>query len=168
MNRTQKEELVSELKTKVEESALIVVTRQSGLSVSEVTNLRRQMREAGADFKVYKNTLAELAIKGTSAEGLASYLNGPTALAFSVDAIAAAKAAYKFANTNDKLQILGGVMNGKALSAADVKVLATLPSLDELRATLIGLVQAPATKIARVLKEPGACVARVLNAKATA
>lgn len=168
MNRTQKEELVSELKTKVEDSALIVITRQSGLTVSEVSNLRRQMREAGADYKVYKNTLTEIAVKGTKAESLASHLTGPTALAFSVDPIAAAKAAFKFANTNDKLQILGGVMNGRELSAADVKVLATLPSLDELRAKMIGLISAPATKIARVLKEPGTCVARVLNAKATA
>ena len=168
MNRTQKEDLVSELKTRVEASSLIVVTRQKGLTVSEVSNLRRQMREAGADFKVYKNTLAEIAVKGTKAESLAGYLSGPTALAFSVDPIAAAKAAFKFANTNDKLQILGGVMDGKELSAADVKTLATLPSLDELRAKLLGLISAPATKIAMVLKEPGTRVARVLNAKATA
>ncbi|CAO5676750.1 MAG: 50S ribosomal protein L10 [Holosporales bacterium] len=168
MNRTQKEELVVELKERIEKSALVVVTRQSGLTVSEVTNLRCQMRDAGAEFKVYKNTLTEIAIKGTDAEGLSNYLTGPTALAFSVDALAAAKAAVKFANTNDKLQVLGGIMNGKILSAADVKALATLPSLDELRAMLIGLISAPATKIARVLKEPATCVARVLVAKANA
>ncbi|MBP9752735.1 MAG: 50S ribosomal protein L10 [Proteobacteria bacterium] len=168
MNRTQKEELVIELKDRMEKSALVVVTRQSGLTVSEVTNLRCQMRNAGAEFKVYKNTLTEIAIKGTDAEGLSSYLTGPIALAFSVDALAAAKAAVKFANSNDKLQVLGGVMNGKVLSAADVKALATLPSLDELRATLIGLISAPATKIARILIEPASRVARVIGAKANA
>lgn len=168
MNRTQKEELVVELKNRFESSSLVVVTRQSGLTVSEVTNLRRDMRNSGTDFKVYKNTLTEIAIKGTDAEGLSNILTGPTALAFSVDPLAAAKAAVKFANTNDKLQVLGGIMNGKVISAAEVKAIATLPSLDELRAKLLGLISAPATKIAVILKEPAARVARVIHAKSNA
>lgn len=168
MNRTQKEELVSQLKAKMDASSLVVVSRQVGLTVSEMTNLRRQMREAGADFKVYKNTLAEIAVKGTEAECLTEHLKGPTTLAFSVDPLAAAKAAAKFAKENKKFEVLAGIMDGKVLSAKDVIALATLPSLDELRSTIIGLISAPATKIARILQEPGARVARVLHAKAQA
>jgi large subunit ribosomal protein L10 len=168
MNRTQKEELVSQLKAKMSASSLVVVSRQVGLTVAEITNLRRQMREAGADFKVYKNTLAEIAIKGTEAECLTEHLKGPTTLSFSVDPLAAAKAAVKFAKDNKKFEVLAGIMDGKALSAKEVMAIATLPSLDELRSTIIGLINAPATKIARILQEPGARVARVLHAKAQA
>lgn len=168
MNRNQKEVLVSELKQRMEESSLVVVTRQSGLSVAEATSLRREMRAAGASYKVYKNTLAEIAIKGTEAESLSEYLSGPTALAFSVDPIAAAKAAVSFSKKNNKLQVLGAIMNGKFLKAADVQTLATMPSLDELRGKLVGLIQAPATKIARLLKEPASCVTRVIQAKSAA
>lgn len=168
MNRNQKEVLVSELKQRMEESSLVVVTRQSGLSVAEATSLRREMRAAGASYKVYKNTLAEIAIKGTEAESLSEYLSGPTALAFSVDPIAAAKAAVSFSKKNNKLHVLGAIMNGKFLNAADVQTLATMPSLDELRGKLVGLIQAPATKIARLLKEPAACVTRVIQAKSAA
>lgn len=168
MNRTQKEELVSELKARMDKSSLVVVSRQVGLTVAEVTDLRRQMREAGADFKVYKNTLAEIAIKGTEAECLTEHLKGPTTLAFSVDPLAAAKTAVKFAKDNKKFEVLAGIMDGRALSANDVVALATLPSLDELRSKILGLISAPATKIAMVLKEPGTRVARVLNAKAQA
>lgn len=168
MNRTQKEELVSELRAKVSGSSLIVVTRQVGLTVTEVTDLRCQMREAGADYKVYKNTLAEIAVQGTEAECLTKHLKGPTALAFSTDPLAAAKAAAKYAKDNKKFEVLAGMMDGKALSAGDVHALATLPSLDELRSKIIGLISAPATKIAMVLKEPGTRVARVLHAKAQA
>lgn len=168
MNRTEKEDLVSELKTRVEEASLIVVTRQSGLNVTEATTLRREMRAAGANYKVYKNTLAEIAVRGTKAECLTSYFTGPTALAFSKDPIAAAKIAVAYAKKNDKISVLGGVMDGNHLNAAEVSALATMPSLDELRGKLVGLIQAPATKIARLAKEPGTCIARVLQAKASA
>ena len=168
MNRTQKEELVGELKAKMADASLVVVTRQVGLTVAEVTELRCQMRSAGADFKVYKNTLAEIAVKETDASGLVEYLNGPTALAFSQDPLTAAKVAVKYAKGNEKLEVLGGYMDGKVLSASDVKALSALPSLDELRAKLVGLISAPATKIAMVLKEPAARVARVLNARGSA
>jgi large subunit ribosomal protein L10 len=126
------------------------------------------MRENQAEFKVLKNTLAQIAVKDTALDGLTPLLKGPTALAYSADPIAAAKVIVKFANTNDKLKVVGGYLNGQLLSEASVKALATLPSLDELRGTLIGLIQAPATKLARLAKEPGACVARVLSAKAAA
>lgn len=165
MNRSEKEDLVSELKCRIEESSLVVVTHQKGLTVSEVTNLRRHMRAAGANFKVYKNTLTEIAVKGTKAECLTTYLSGPTALAFSKDPIAAVKAAIKFANSNDRFQVLGAVLDGKLLNESDVKILATLPSLDELRAKIIGLISAPATKLAILTQEPASRVARVLQAR---
>lgn len=165
MNRSQKEDLVGELKSRIDESSLVVVTRQTGLTVSEVTNLRRDMRTAGANFKVYKNTLTEIAVKGTKAECLTEYLSGPTALAFAKDPIATVKAAMKFANSNEKFQVLGAILDGKLLNASDVKVLATLPSLDELRSKLIGLISAPATKLAILSKEPASRVARVIQAR---
>lgn len=165
MNRSHKEGQVEQLRSYLEGSSLVVVTRQVGLTVSEVTNLRRSMREAGADYKVFKNTLADIAVKGTKAEGISSYLQGPIALAMSKDPIAAAKASLAFANTNDRFQIVGGTLDGKTLSAQDVKALATLPSLDELRAKLLGLIMAPATKIACIVKEPAAQLARVTLAR---
>jgi large subunit ribosomal protein L10 len=168
MNRTEKHDLVSQMRDVLQGASLVLVTQQSGLTVAEVTNLRRSMRENQAEFKVLKNTLAQIAVKDTALDGLTPLLKGPTALAYSADPIAAAKVIVKFANTNDKLKVVGGYLNGQLLSEASVKALATLPSLDELRGTLIGLIQAPATKLARLAKEPGACVARVLSAKAAA
>jgi large subunit ribosomal protein L10 len=168
MNRTEKHDLVSQMRDVLQGASLVLVTQQSGLTVAEVTNLRRSMREHQAEFKVLKNTLAQIAVKDTALDGLTPLLKGPTALAYSADPIAAAKVIVKFANTNTKIKVVGGYLNGQLLSEASVKALATLPSLDELRGTLIGLVQAPATKLARLAKEPGACVARVLAAKAAA
>jgi len=165
MDRSGKEGLVSEMREVLERASVVVVTRQVGLTVAEVTDLRCRMREAKAEFKVLKNTLAQIAIKGTQLEGLSSMLQGPTALAYSTDPIGAAKAAVKYASGNEKFVVVGGCLNGEILSAASVKALATLPSLDELRSTLIALVQTPATKLAILLKEPGTRVARVISAK---
>ena len=123
------------------------------------------MRDAGAEFKVLKNTLARIAVKDTALEGLTPMLVGPTALAYSTDPVAAAKVVAKFANTNDMLKIVGGILNGQVLTDAGVKSLATLPSLDELRSKIIAVISTPATRLAVLAKEPAARVARVLAAK---
>jgi large subunit ribosomal protein L10 len=164
VDRTRKQELVAELQQTFESNNLVVVTHQSGLTVAEVSDLRRQMREAGAAFKVTKNRLAKLALKGTQFEMLEESFNGPTAIAVSRDPVAAAKVAVEFANKNEKLQIVCGALDAEALDANAVKALATLPSLDELRGMLIGLIQAPATKIACVLQAPAGQLARVFAA----
>jgi len=166
VDRSDKQELVSSLHQTLLASGLVVVTKQVGLTVAEVTNLRRQMRDAGASFKVTKNTLARLAVAGTAYEPLSSLLKGPTALAYSVDPVAAAKVAVAFAKSNDKLTILGGALPGQILGPEGIQALATLPSLDELRGKLIGVLQAPAQKVAAVLQAPAGQLARVLKAYA--
>jgi large subunit ribosomal protein L10 len=167
VDRSQKQGLVAALHHTLEGTALVVVTRHAGLTVAEVTNLRRQMREAGAGFKVTKNRLARLALQGTRFEGLASLFTGPTAIAYSADPVAAAKVAVAYANANEKLTIAGGAMGEQILGPDGVKALATLPSLDELRGKLVGMLQTPATRLAVVLQAPGAQLARVLNAYAS-
>jgi large subunit ribosomal protein L10 len=166
VDRTQKQVLVETLQSDLAGSACIVVTHQNGLSVAEATQLRRQMRDAGAGYRVTKNRLAKRALDGTPFASLAPLFTGPTAVAYSRDPVAAAKAAVSFANRNDKLTIVGGGLPGKALDAAEVRALATLPSLDELRGKIVGLLQAPATKLAALLQAPGAQLARVLAAHA--
>ena len=164
MNRTQKQDLVASLKTSLEESGLVLITQQTGLTVAEVTELRQQMRQAGAKYKVAKNTLAKLAVKDTGYEGLTEHLSGPTAIAFSADPVGAAKAAVEFSKKNEKLTIVAGQMGDKPLQAADIKALASLPSLDELRAKLISMIQTPATRIAGVTQAPAGQLARVMGA----
>ena len=166
MDRAQKRESVAGLKQVFNETNVVVVTRNLGLSVAQSTDLRNRMRSAGAAYKVTKNTLALIALEGTTYAPLSDMLTGPTALATSSDPVAAAKAAVDFAKSNDRLEIVGGAMGGTLLDAAGVKALAALPSLDELRARIVGLIQAPATKIARTIAEPGAQLARVIGAYA--
>jgi len=150
-----------------DKAGLVVVTHYSGLTVQEMTELRRQMLTVGASFKVTKNRLTRLALEGTRFKPLADLFKGPTAIAYSDDPVAAAKAATDFAKKNDKLVILGGAMAGTVLNAAGVTALASLPSLDALRGKLIGLLNAPATKIAGVVQAPASQLARVLNAYAS-
>ena len=164
MDRSQKAESVAQLNAVFNEVGVVVVTRNLGLSVKQSTDLRSKMRDAGGTYKVAKNRLAKLALKDTQYEGLEEYLTGPTALAWSTDPVAAAKAAVDFAKTNDKLEIVGGAMGSTQLNAEGVKALATMPSLDQLRGTIVGLINAPATKIARVVNEPAAKLARVFGA----
>ena len=164
MDRSQKADAVAQLSEVFSQAGVVVVTRNLGLSVAQSTELRTKMREAGASYKVAKNRLAKLALKDTDYTGLDEYLTGPTALAYSEDPVAAAKAAVEFAKTNDKLEIVGGSMGSQVLDSAGIKALASMPSLDELRGTLIGLINAPATKIARVVNEPAAKLARVFGA----
>lgn len=156
--------MVAELQETFESNNLVVVTHQTGLTVTEVSELRKQMREAGGSFKVTKNRLAKIALKGTKFEGLADSFTGPTAIAVSADPVAAAKIAVEFANKNEKLQIVCGSLDAEALDMDAVKALATLPSLDELRGRLVGMIQTPATRIAGVLQAPGGQLARVFGA----
>jgi large subunit ribosomal protein L10 len=166
VDRSQKKALVDTLHEALADTACFVITHQSGLSVAEVTGLRRRMREAGASFKVTKNRLARLALVGTKFEQLSPMFTGPTAIAYSRDPVAAAKVAVEFANSNDKLTIVGGALGSQQLDVEGVKSLATLPSLDELRAKLIGMLQTPATRVATVLQAPAGQLARVLKARA--
>jgi len=166
MDRSQKADLVDELKSVFSETSVVVVTRNLGLTVAQSTDLRLKMRDAGAQFKVAKNRLALIALDGSRYQPIGDLLKGPTALATSIDPVAAAKVAVDFAKTNDKFEIVGGAMGDTVLDLNGIKALAALPSLDELRGTLIGLIQAPATKIARTVAEPGAQLARVFGAYA--
>lgn len=167
MDRKGKEEFVISLQRALTQAGLVVVTHVQGLTVAEISDLRCKMRDGGAFFKVTKNTLARLAVKGTKFEGINPFLGGPTALAHSEDVIAAAKIAVKFANSNEKLKVIGGCLNGELLDAAAVKRLAELPSLDELRGKLVGVIVAPASRIATISQAPAAQLARVFNAYAT-
>ncbi len=164
MDRTEKEEVVASLKQTFEDSEIVVVTHYSGLTVADMTDLRGRMREAGASFKVAKNRLTRLALQGTKFEDLSDLMSGPTALAYSTDPVAAAKIAVNYSKDNEKLVILGGVFNGQSLDVDGVNTLAKLPSLDELRGKLVGMIQTPATRIAGVLQAPAGQVARVIGA----
>lgn len=164
MDRTQKEEMVSELREVFEGTNMVVVTHYSGLTVAQMGDLRGRMREAGASFKVTKNRLTRLALDGTQFTGLSDLFTGPTAIAYSDDPVAAAKVAVGYAKDNDKLVILGGGLAEDVLDVDSVKALATLPSLDELRAKIVGMISTPATRIAGVLQAPAGHVARVISA----
>ncbi len=166
MDRIEKREFVAELSEVFAETSMVVVTRNAGMTVADVTELRRKMREAGASFKVAKNRLALLALEGTRFDGISPLLKGPTALAWSKDPVAVAKAAIDFAKTNDKFVLVGGALGSQLLDANGVKALSELPSLDSLRAKLLGLIQAPATKVAGVLQAPAGQLARVFAAYA--
>jgi large subunit ribosomal protein L10 len=166
MDRAQKSEQVAELKQVFNEASAVVITRNLGLTVAQSTDLRNRMRDAGARFRVAKNTLALIAVEGTTYAPISNMLNGPTALATSSDPIAAAKVAVDFAKTNPRFEIVGGAMGDTLLDVNGVKALAELPSLDELRARIVGLVQAPATKIAQLMNAPAAKLARVFGAYA--
>jgi len=166
LQRKQKEQTVAALHETLGGMSLMVVTHQSGLTVAELTALRRRMREAGAGFKVTKNRLAKIALDGTPFAAIADLFRGPTAIAYSADPVSAAKVVNDYANENSKLVILGGALGEQRLDAEAVKALARLPSLEELRAQLVGLLQTPATRVASVLNAPGGQIARVLAAYA--
>ena len=164
MDRTEKREFVSSLASVFADTSMVVVTQNKGLTVAEVTVLRQRMRAAGATFKVAKNRLAILALDGTAFAGIAPLLKGPTALAWAKDPVAVAKAAVDYAKTNDRLVLLGGALGSQTLDADGVRALAELPSLDALRARLLGMIQTPATRIAAVVAAPAAGLARVIGA----
>ena len=166
MDRSQKADAVAALNATFNEVGVVVITRNLGMTVAQTTALRVKMREAGASFKVSKNSLAKLAVADTDYAGIGDMLTGPVALATSVDPVAAAKIVVEFAKTNDKLEIVGGSMGAQVLDTNGIKALASLPSLDELRGRLVGLIQAPATKIAQVVTAPAGKLARVFGAYA--
>jgi large subunit ribosomal protein L10 len=169
LERARKEELVTSLHAIFGgENNLLVVTRPTGLTVAEVSDLRRQMRQAGCGFTVTKNRLARLALKGTKFEPVSDLFKGPTAVAYSRDPVAAARIAVKFADTNQKLAVVGGALEAKVLNAGEVTSLARLPSLDELRAKIVGMIATPATRIAGVLQAPAGQLARLMSAHAKA
>jgi large subunit ribosomal protein L10 len=166
MEKAQKAEVVKELSGLFGQSGTLVVAHYSGMTVAEMSDLRARMRKEGASFKVAKNRLAKRALEGTPVAGIANLFKGPTGIAFSKDPVAAAKVAVAYAKDNAKLVVLGGAMGAEVLGPDAIKALASLPSLDELRAKIVGLLQAPATKIATVLQAPASAVARVISAHA--
>lgn len=164
MDRNQKKELVAHLAKVFSETQVVIITRNHGLTVAQASDLRGRMRGAGAQFKVTKNRLARIALEGTPYQDLGQLLVGPVGLATSADPVAAARVAVEFAKGHDRFEIVAGAMPGQFLDAEGVKALAELPSLDELRAKLVGLIQAPATKIAQLATAPAAKLARVFAA----
>jgi large subunit ribosomal protein L10 len=166
VDRTEKREFVTGLNQALAATSMIVVTRNAGLTVAEVTDLRRKMGAAGATYKVAKNRLTNLALDGTPFDGIKSMLKGPIALAYATDPVAVAKTAVEFAKTNEKFVLVGGSLGSQTLNADGIKALAELPSLDELRAKLVGMISTPATRIAGILQAPAGQLARVFGAYA--
>src|SRR5436305_12388443 len=164
VDRTEKKEAAASLNEVFKITSVVVVAHYSGLTVAQMQTLRRQMRQAGASVQVAKNRLAKIALEGTDVASIGPLLKGPTLIAYSVDPVAAPKAAVAFAKDNDRLVILGGAMGATALNTEGVRSLATLPAPDELRAKLVGLIQAPATKLAQLSNAPAAMLARVCGA----
>ncbi|MBO6037821.1 MAG: 50S ribosomal protein L10 [Acetobacter sp.] len=166
MNRTEKKALVASLSDVFAQTSMVVVTRNSGLTVADVTDLRRKVRAVGANYRVVKNRLAVLALEGSRFSGIVPILKGPTALAWAEDPVVVAKVIVDFAKTNDKIEILGGSLGTQVLDVSGIKALAELPSLDVLRAQLVGLVSTPATRVATLSQAPAAQLARVFGAYA--
>ncbi|MBG1231712.1 50S ribosomal protein L10 [Aestuariivirga litoralis] len=167
MEKAAKSQLVSTLNGIFKNSAVVVVAHNNGLTANQVLDLRNKMAAAGATVKVAKNSLVKLALEGTDAKSIESYLTGPTMLAYANDPVTAPKVASDFAKAHEKFVILGGALGATPMDAASVKALASLPSLNELRAKLVGMIQTPATRIAGVVAAPAGQLARVMNAYAT-
>ncbi|MCL2473423.1 MAG: 50S ribosomal protein L10 [Alphaproteobacteria bacterium] len=164
-NRLEKEKLVKEIGDEIKDASIIVVNQQMGLNADQTRSLRVAMRAEGVGLKIAKNTLIKRVIEKGPFSALEKFLQGPTVLAFSKDPVAAAKVSAEFSKKNESFKVVGAVMNGELMEAQQVKMLASLPSLDQLRAKIIGLVQAPATKIAGVLQAPAGQLARVMSAR---
>ena len=166
MERAEKRDVITSLQSSFAAAGSIVVAKNAGLTVADLETLRRQMKQAGGTIKVAKNRLAKLALKETANADMSALFVGPTVIAYADDPMVAPKVAAAFADKNQKFVVLGGAMGKTALDANNVKALATMPSLDQLRATLAGLLKQPATRIASVVQAPGAQIARVLSAYA--
>lgn len=164
LNKAQKQEIITEVNASLKGAESLVLVHNKGLTVAEFSDFRRKMREAGASFRVVKNRLAKIALKDTQFESATEMLKGPTGIATSNDPSSAAKVAVAFAKANEKLVIVGGAFANAKLDAKGVETLSKMPSLDELRATLIGMLKTPATRIATVLQAPPSQVARVIGA----
>lgn len=166
VDRAEKREFVAELNGVFKDAASVVVAHYAGLTVAQMNDFRSKMRAAGGTVKVAKNRLAKIALQGTESEGIADLFQGQTLIAYSDDPVTAPKVATDFAKVSDKLVIIGGAMGPTTLDADGIKALATMPSLDELRAKLVGMIQTPATRIAQVVNAPAGAVARVIGAYA--
>ncbi len=166
MERAEKREFVTSLNEVFQTSASVVVAHYAGLSVSQMNDLRSKMRDAGGTVKVAKNRLAKIALQGTESEGIANLFEGQTVIAYSADPVTAPKVVVDFAKANEKLVVLGGAMGATELNIDGVKALATLPSIDELRAKIVGMISTPATRIATVVSAPASQLARVTSAYA--
>ena len=166
MERAEKGGLIASLQSSLSGAGSIVVARNAGLTVADLENLRKQMKQAGGTVKVAKNRLAKLALKDTSNADMSALFEGPTVIAFAKDPMTAPKVASAFADKNQKFEVLGGAMGATGLDPAKVKALATMPSLDQLRATIAGMLKQPGTRIASILQAPGGAVARVISAHA--
>ena len=167
VDRAAKQELVTTIHDVFKDTGVVVVAHYAGMTVAQMTEFRKRMKEAGGAVKVAKNTLAVLALKETDSEGISKLFKGQTCIAYSTDPMAAARIAVKYSRENDKLVILGGAMGKTVLDSASVKALADLPSLDELRAKILGLLMAPATEVAGVVQAPAGQLARVIQAYAS-
>ncbi len=165
MKRSEKKEFVQELKDEIDNSSTVIVAHYSGLSVDESNQLRREMRSNGAKFKVTKNRLTKLALEQTQFKDIAGLFTGPTAIAYSEDPVSPAKVAVNFEKKFEKFKIIGGGYDGEKMDLEKINFLATLPSMDELRGKIVGLVSAPAQKIASIVKEPAGQIARLVSSK---
>ena len=166
MDRASKEKIVSSLNKAFDEANFLIVTQNDGLTVEEMSSLRGSLRESNTSFRVAKNSLAKIAVNDTDAQSLQELFNGPTAIAFSDELSSSPKVIVDFVKKHEKLSIVGGLMDGKLIDAEVIKELATLPSMDALRSMIIGVLNAPATKVAGILNRPGGQLAQVLSAKA--
>ena len=166
MDRASKEKIVSSLNKAFDEANFLIVTQNDGLTVEEMSSLRGSLRESNTSFRVAKNSLAKIAVNNTDAQSLQELFNGPTAIAFSDELSSSPKVIVDFVKEHEKLSIVGGLMDGKLIDAEVINELATLPSMDQLRSMIIGVLNAPATKVAGILNRPGGQLAQVLNAKA--
>ena len=167
ITRAAKAAQISEMQKAFTDSEIVLIVHNKGMTVEQVTRLRRQVRDAGAGFKVAKNRLAKLALANTKFEQLADMFVGPTITAYANDPVAAAKVLAQFAKENEKLVLIGGAFGERRLDPKGIEALSKMPSLNELRAKIIGMLQTPATRIASILQAPGGQVARVINAHAT-
>ena len=165
MNKEQKKNYIEEMTSKFENSKAVMVTHYQGLTMSQLDDLRAKMREHGIIFKITKNRITKLALKETSKKDLEKYFTGPTAAAISSDPISTAKILTKFSKSNDKLKIIAGFMDGKVLDEKEVSVIATLPSLEEARAKIVGILATPAQKLVSILLAPGSKIANLARAK---
>ena len=167
MKRSDKENFVDSLKKDLNDSSSVIVAHYSGLTVNEAESLRKEMRANGAKFRVTKNRLTKLALSGTKFESISDLFSGPTAIAYSTDPVAPAKVAKTFEKKFEKFEVIGGGYNGEKIDKDKIDFLATLPSIDELRAKLVGIISAPAQKIASIVVEPASQVARIISAKSS-
>lgn len=166
MNRAEKQAFIEQAHEKFKNAGIALVVHNNGLSVAEMSDFRGKLREAGAEFKISKNRLTKIAAKDTTYESISDLFTGPTGIATSEEPVGVAKGIVEFAKTNDKLEIVGGAYGEKRLELADIEALAKLPSLEELRAKIVGMIGTPATRIAGVVQAPGGQIARVIGAKA--